>query len=66
MPLITIPESKIWTCDNGCGAEFEPMSELLTQMSSPDEKYLMLVCPSCVFDESLKDWAVDFANDPRN
>ena len=65
MPLMIIPESKLWTCDNGCGAEFEIGSELLTQMSSPDEKYLMLVCPSCVFDDWLADWAVDFGHDPR-
>jgi hypothetical protein len=65
MPLMIIPESKLWACDNGCGAEFEIASELLTQMSSPDGKYLMIVCPRCVFDEELEDWAVDFGNDPR-
>jgi hypothetical protein len=65
MPIITIPETKQFWCDNGCGAGFDLDSELLTQMSSPDDKYLMIVCPSCVFDESLEDWAVDFGNDPR-
>jgi hypothetical protein len=65
MPLMTIPESKIWFCDNGCGESFDPASELLTQMSSPDGRYLVMVCPTCVFDEEFEDWAVDFDPDPR-
>jgi hypothetical protein len=67
MPLMTIPSKKVFACDNGCGAEFDfdPGSDLLTQMSSPDERYTMLVCPQCVFDEALVEWSVDFDTDPR-
>ena len=35
----------IWACDNGCGNEVEEY--LLTQMASPDDTKLMLVCPVC-------------------
>jgi len=53
----------IWACDNGCGAEVEEY--LLTQMASPDDTKLMLVCPSCVYDEWLEDWKVELEDDPR-
>jgi len=53
----------IWACDNGCGNEVEEY--LLTQMASPDDTKLMLVCPSCVYDEWLEDWRVELEDDPR-
>lgn len=51
----------VFECDNGCGAEID--EELITQMAK--NSYLMLVCPSCVFDEWLSDWEVELSPDPR-
>ena len=51
-------------CYNGCGNEFNIWD--LIQISSPDEKSLMLVCEECLIEDGdLANWEVDFIKDPR-
>lgn len=54
--------STTFDCDNGCGAQIDEY--LITQMNDGHDN-LMLVCPSCVFDEWLENWIVELCPDPR-